>query len=402
VDAIYQTVNINHLANSQVDPASDYPKELERILDAAIFTRAQEEIMQWDGYQPTSLYSLTGLASELGVKSLYYKDEGQRFPPGSFKALGGAYAVKNLLRDQVALQTNDQVSLQDIRQRKYPDQVKNITVATATDGNHGRSVAWGAQRFGCPCKIYVHAQVSEGRCKAMQAYGAEVIRVQGHYDDSVHRVASDAATNGWFIVSDTSYEGYAELPRQAMAGYSVMLKEILDQLPASNAATHIFVQGGCGGLAAAACAYLWDELGPKRPRFAIVEPVQADCLFQSGKQKQQVDVNIAEESLMAGLSCGEVSTIAWDIIRRGTHDFLSMHDDLVGPTMRLLAKGDTGAAPIVAGESAVPGLAVVIAACKQAELKLTLDLNDNSVIILLGTEGASDPEIYQQLVGTPS
>lgn len=399
MDPIFNTVHINHLANTGFDSVADYPHELSKLLGPELFSQAQKEIVHWKDYQPTPLYSLEALAKSLSVKAIFYKDEGQRFAPGSFKALGGAYEVKNLLRQQVSKHLGSTVTLEDIRMRKHLNLVQNITVATATDGNHGCSVAWGAQRFGCPCKIYIHAHVSEGRLKAIEAYGAEVIRVMGNYDDSVHQAASDAVENGWFIVSDTSYEGYTELPRYVMAGYTVMLKEILDQLPSRDAATHIFVQGGCGGLAGAVCGYLWSELGEARPRISIIEPVQADCLYRSGQQGRRVDVNITEESLMAGLSCGEVSPVAWEIIQRGTNDFLSMHDELVGPTMRLLAKGNDGAQPIIAGESAVPGLAVTIAACKQEALKSAVALDEDSVIVLLGTEGATDPDIYRELVG---
>jgi len=402
MDPIFKTVHINHLANTDFDSVADYPHELSKILGPEIFAQAQNEIIHWEDYRPTPLHSLETLAKSLGVKAIYYKDEGQRFSPRSFKALGGAYEVQNLLRQQVSKLSGSTVTLEDIRIRKYLSLVQNITVATATDGNHGRSVAWGAQWFGCPCKIYIHAHVSEGRMQAMEAYGAEVIRVTGNYDDSVHQAASDAMANGWFIVSDTSYEGYTELPRHVMAGYTVMLKEILDQLPSRDAATHIFVQGGCGGLAGAVCGYLWSELGEARPRISIIEPVQADCLYRSGQQGRRVDVNITEESLMAGLSCGEVSPVAWSIIQRGTNDFLSMHDELVGPTMRLLAKGDKGARPIIAGESAIPGLAVAIAACKNEALKSALALDEDSLIVLLGTEGATDPDIYQALVGNLS
>lgn len=403
MNSIYQTVNINHLANDRFDSTADYPAELARTINPEIFQTAQQEIVCWPGYQPTPLHSLSGLASQLGVGGIYYKDEGLRFEPGSFKALGGAYAVLNLLQQQLAHRFENEITLEEIRSGKYEDAVKEITVATATDGNHGRSVAWGAQRFGCPCKIYVHAEVSEGRCEAMEAYGAQVTRVKGNYDDSVHQAAADAKANGWFIVSDTSYEGYTELPKHVMAGYTLMMKEILDQLPVRNAATHIFVQGGCGGLAGAVFGYLWHTLGADRPRGVIIEPVQADCLFQSGHQGKQTDVHITEESVMAGLSCGEVSAIAWDVIDRATNDFLAMGDELIAPTMCLLAEDDTGVSPIVAGESAVPGLAALIAACQQPELKSALELTRDSQIVLLGTEGATDPDIYKALVGkTPS
>ena len=233
----------------------------------------------------------------------------------------------------------------------------------------------------------------------MQAYGARVIRVDGNYDNSVRRAQTDATENDWFIVSDTSYPGYTSLPRYVMAGYTVMMKEALAQVPGEGVPTHVFLQGGCGGLAASMVGYLWQTLGRQRPRLTIVEPVQADCLYQSVSAGRRVDVDITEESLMAGLSCGEVSTLAWTMVQQGVNDFVSMNDELIVPTMKLLAGGGTGSGPIVAGESAVPGLAVLLAASQQEWLWKKLELEPASDVLVLGTEGATDARIYADLVG---
>lgn len=398
MEAIYENARLRHIGNPRFTPDGAYPERLDDVMDAALITEAQEEIRRWDGYAPTPLHALDVLARSVGVRGVFYKDEGRRFEPASFKALGGAYAVQHLLRRELENSLNRAVSLEDVRERRYDNAAAGITVATATDGNHGRSVAWGAARFGCRCVIYIHREVSEGRRAAMSAYGAEVVRVDGNYDDSVRRAQSDADANGWFIVSDTSYPGYTELPRYVMAGYTVMMQEVLEQLPQRTALTHVFLQGGCGGLAASVAAYLWQTLGPDRPRLAVIEPVQADCLYQSISTGDRVDVNITEESLMAGLSCGEVSTLAWSVIQPAVQDFVSMDDDLIAPTMRRLAEGN-GAGPIVAGESAVPGLAVLLAAARQRNLWDALGLDAGSNVLLLGTEGATDPEIYRELVG---
>lgn len=396
---IYATAGIRHLANPRLSTEGDYPAGLSDFgNDLAV--EAQTEIKQWAGYAPTPLHALDSVAASARLQSIYYKDEGRRFEPGSFKALGGAYAVQQLLRREVGQSLGKAVSLADIREGRFPETVADITVATATDGNHGRSVAWGAQRFGCQCVIYIHREVSEGRSQAMEAYGAKVIRVDGNYDDSVHRAQEDATRNGWFIVSDTSYPGYTTLPLYVMAGYTVMMQEVLDELPPGVELTHVVLQGGCGGLAAAMAGYLWQVLGARRPRLTVVEPVQADCLYQSIATGQRVDVNITEESLMAGLSCGEVSTLAWTLIQPAVTDFVSMNDDLIAPTMRLLARGDGGTPPIVAGESAVPGLAVLLAASRQEALRNALELDADSRVLVLGTEGATDPSIYRELVGT--
>ncbi|MGA8258648.1 MAG: diaminopropionate ammonia-lyase [Arenicellales bacterium] len=399
MESIYGTAEIHHLHNPEFEPDAGYPVELAEVLDAQRIAEAQDEISRWDGYAPTPLHSLDTLAQAAGVAGVYYKDEGRRFEPGSFKALGGAYAVQQLLRREIGQRRGADVSLEDVRARRYGDIAAGITVATATDGNHGRSVAWGASRFGCSCVIYVHRAVSEGRRAAMEAYGATVVRVDGNYDDSVRRAEADAQANGWFIVSDTSYPGYTSLPKYVMAGYTLMIREALSQIPAGHALTHVFLQGGCGGLAASVAAYLWQTLGASRPRLVAVEPMQADCLYQSVRSGRRTDVNITEESLMAGLSCGEVSALAWTVVRRAVNDFVAMNEDLVAPSMRLLARGGRGWPPIVAGESGVPGLAVMLAAARQPGLRDSLDIGSGSEVLLIGTEGATDPEIYERLVG---
>lgn len=398
MEAIYDNAELHHIANPAFNPGTEYPAALNEIMDRALVEEAQHEIVRWEGYAPTPLRNLDAVAQSVGVAGVFYKDEGRRFPPGSFKALGGAYAVQQLLRTELENRLGKPVSLEDIRERRYPDAAAAVTVATATDGNHGRSVAWGAARFGCGCVIYIHSEVSEGRRAAMAAYGAEVVRVAGNYDDSVHQAQSDADANGWFIVSDTSYPGYTTMPRYVMAGYTVMMEEVLEQLPERGALTHVFLQGGCGGLAASVAGYLWQEMGADRPELVVVEPVQADCLYQSVSSGRRTDVHITEESLMAGLSCGEVSTLAWTMVQPAVRDFVSMNDDLIAPTMRLLAEGGSDG-PIVAGESAVPGVALLLAASRQRDLWEALGLNAGSRILTLGTEGATDPEIYRDLVG---
>jgi len=395
----FERAIIAHHHNEEADPNAPYPDYLTDILSDEVCSTAQRVIGSWHGYCPTDLRSLDGLAAELGLSQLYYKDEGGRFGLGSFKALGGAYAVLRLLATQARSRTGREVSDADIGSGGCADVVRDITVVTATDGNHGRSVAWGAQRFGCRCVIYIHAEVSEGRAAAMAAFGAEIVRVAGNYDDSVRRAAEDAAAHGWFVVSDTSYEGYAEMPRQVMAGYTVMTAEIANQLPAGVVPTHIFVQSGCGGLAGALCADLWRTLGDRRPRFFVVDPDRADCLFQSAKNSEPTDVHVTQETIMAGLSVGEVSLLGWQILKSGADDFMTITDELVGPTMRLLADGTGGDDPIVAGESAVAGLAALIAARFDADLSRDLELDGNARVLIIGTEGATDPEIYRSIVG---
>ena len=402
-DSPFENSAIQYFHNQKVEERSDWPAVLNDIMNPLAVTTATTEIRQWPNYASTALHRLDGLAQKLNVGAVYYKDESTRFGLGSFKALGGAYAVLCLLQKELSKTMQKEVTFDEIRSGSLKASAEKITVATATDGNHGRSVAWGAQQFGCQCIIYIHAEVSEGRKAAMEAFGATVTRVNGNYDVSVNEVASDAQDNGWFIVSDTSNPSYVDLPKNVVAGYAVFMEEVMESLAEDNhpdsALTHVFLQGGVGGLASAVCGFLWQKLGKNRPRFIVVEPNRADCLYQSAVSGQPIVVNITQETVMAGLSCGEVSYLAWKILDACVDDFMTITDELVAPVMVQLADGLAGADPIVAGESAVAGLSALMATEYRPELKLSLGLDANSRVLVIGTEGATDPDIYSRIVG---
>ena len=396
--SLFDNAIVSHHRNIRAVSDQKFPGNLDRVLGEVDCATARKVIEHWNEYRVTPLHSLDELAGELGIASLYYKDEGSRFGLGSFKALGGAYAVLRLLAEEIPNLAGKPVTDEDISAGKYADVIKTLTVVTATDGNHGRSVAWGARQFGCACKIYMHAGVSDERVRAIANLGAEVIRVSGNYDESVHQAAADASKHNWFVVSDTSYAGYVELPRQVMAGYTVMTSEIIEQIPQRRPPSHVFVQGGVGGMAGAVCSHFWRAFGKDRPRFITVEPDRADCLYQSAVHDRPTTVHVSEETIMAGLSCGEVSLLGWDILSIGCDDFMTISDDLVAPVMRQLAYGG-GDQAVVAGESAVAGLAGLIAARRSRELAGALGLDKHSSVLVIGTEGATDPEIYAAIVG---
>ena len=389
---ILPTAKLGHVAaNKRAGDA------VERVLSRQDFATSRAEITQWEGYAPTPLVSLTALAAKIGVGEVLYKDEGPRFGLGSFKALGGSYAAQRVLQRQISAQLGLEVSLEDIRTGKYKSEAAQITLVSATDGNHGRSLAWGCQRFGAPCRIYIHAEVSEGRAEAMRDLGAEVIRITGDYDESVVLAKQEAAENGWFVVSDTSWEGYSEPPRDVMAGYGVMTQEICDSL--EQVPTHVFLQGGVGGLAAGVVAGLRQHWGAQGPRVVIVEPELAACLFESGRAGEATTFAIQTETLMAGLSCGEPSGMAWEILAEEVTDFLTIPETLVAPAVRLLARPLLGDEAIEAGESAIAGLAALIAARQDAELSQKLGLDESSRVLLIGSEGVTDPAIFAQIMG---
>ena len=367
-----------------------------RVLPESEFTIARAEITAWDGYAATPLVSLGALASAINVGEVLYKDEGPRFGLGSFKALGGSYAALRELQRVISKRLGQEVSLADVRVGKHAAECAAITLVSATDGNHGRSLAWGCKRFGVPCRIYIHAEVSEARAVAMQDLGAEVIRIEGDYDASVALAKQEAEDNGWFVVSDTSWPGYSLPPRDVMAGYGVMTQEICEAL--AQAPTHVFLQGGVGGLPAGVAAGLRQFWGDASPRVVVVEPELAACLFESGKSGNATNVSIGKETLMAGLSCGEPSPLAWEILEQEVSDFLTIPENLVAPCVRLLAAPLDGDPMIEAGESAIAGLAALIAARADNDLSAKLGLDANSRVLLIGSEGVTDRAIFNMIM----
>lgn len=371
---------LKHVSNAARIKAGHARENVTPLFSTDELKLSHRIIASWPGYSPTPLLTLPGLANALGVGSIRYKDEAGRFGLGSFKALGGAFAVSQL----ATAQTHSS---------------EGVTVTSATDGNHGRSVAWGARTHGLHAIIYIHAEVSAGREQALKDQGAEVIRVDGNYDDSVRVCYEAAAENGWTVISDTTYgETGHEVARTVMLGYSVMLAELADQL-SENVPTHVFVQGGVGGLAATVCECFRIIFDEDAPRFIVVEPELAPCLFMSARNNKPTAVDIVSETVMAGLSCGEVSSVAWPVLNHHADDFMTIPDFLVAPTMTMLREAPFGDTSIVAGESAVAGLAGFIAARKNKKLSEALNLDTESRILVLGTEGATDPVVYERMTG---
>ena len=245
--------------------------------------------------------------------------------------------------------------------------------------------------------IYVPDVVSQGRCRAIEAYGAQVRRVPGTFDDAVRNAAADAAAHAWHVISDTANEDNTDAPRDVMQGYSLMIDEACSQCAGNP--SHIFVQGGVGGLAAATCSYLWERFGSERPALVVVEPDKADCLFRSAVAGRPTPAHGPLDTIMGGLACGEVSLLAWRILETGADAFATIGDDAAVECMRLLAEGRCGDDPIVAGESAVAGLAGLLLACADVNARSVLGLRPDSRVLVLGTEGATDAETYRAIVG---
>jgi len=334
---------------------------------------AYNSISKWEGYAPTPLISLNKLSNELSLKNIFYKDEDKRFDLKSFKALGGAYAVEKVTKGD-----------------------KDIVVATATAGNHGRSVAWGARRLGLKCKIFISEFVSKARGQAMANLGADVIKVKGNYEKSLIECIKQSTENNWQIVQDVAWKDYMLVPKYTMAGYSVMMREIVDQIN-NEKITHIILQAGVGGMAGAMIAGIARYLD-NIPTTIVVEPDSAACVLESIRTGKVEKIDIKRESLMGGMSCGEVSLVPWEILKYSVKHCISLPDDDIGNTMKLLGNSSFSDQKIIAGENSAPGVISLIASCEDQNVKKKLQLDQNSNVLIFGCEGDTDKEMYQKLI----
>ena len=334
---------------------------------------AYTSISNWQSYIPTPLIELNKLSKELNLNKIFYKDESKRFDLKSFKALGGAYAVEKITKGN-----------------------KDVVVATATAGNHGRSVAWGARRLGLKCKIFISEFVSEARGQAMAELDAEVIKVKGNYEKSLIECIKQSTENNWQIVQDVAWKDYMTVPKYTMAGYTVMMKEIVDQIK-NDQITHIILQAGVGGMAGAMIAGIARYLG-NVPETMVVEPDSAACVMESIKTGKIEKIDIKRESLMGGMSCGEVSLVPWEILKNSVKFCISLPDDDIAKTMKLLGNSSFSEEKIIAGENSAPGVISLIASCVDDKIKEKLKLNSESNILVIGCEGDTDKKMYQKLI----
>tara|TARA_B100000700_G_scaffold305884_1_gene380465 strand:+ start:59 stop:1195 length:1137 start_codon:yes stop_codon:yes gene_type:complete len=358
-----------YLANKNYNFSRD---QILETLSKNFIDEAYNKISEWPSYETTPLISLNKLSKELSLNNIFYKDESKRFGLKSFKALGGAYAVEKISNGK-----------------------KNITIATATAGNHGRSVAWGSQRLGLKCKIFISEFVSEYRANEMKKLGADVIRVKGNYEASLIECLDQSKKNGWQIVQDVAWKDYELVPKLTMAGYSVMIKEITTQT--DQYITHVFLQAGVGGMAAGSVAGIANYF-KRIPKIIIVEPESADCVLQSIKNGSIKKIDIKKESIMGGMSCGEVSLVPWKILKNSVDFCLSISDDQIAKTIAMLANSKFANKKIVGGECSAPGIISLIASCKNNDIKEKLDININSNILLIGCEGNADENLYNKLL----
>ncbi len=343
------------------------------ILSKSEIDEAYRVISGWDNYFPTPLTSLNKLSQKLKLNKIFYKDESKRFNLKSFKALGGAYAVEKVSKGN-----------------------KEIVISTATAGNHGRSVAWGSKKLGLKCKIFISEYVSEFRAKVMRSFGADVIRVKGNYDASLKECIKQSKQNNWQIVQDVAWEDYKLVPKLTMAGYSVMMKEISEQIN-NEQFSHVILQAGVGGMAAGMVAGIARYLNYV-PKIIVVEPESAACVLESIKSGKIEKISIKKESIMGGMSCDEVSLVPWEILKNSVSHCVTVSDNYVSKTVKFLSNSEFSKEKIVGGECSTPGIVSLIGMCNDIEIRKKINLNENSNILIFGCEGDADEELYQKLL----
>ncbi len=343
-----------------------------KFVSSKLLSNAYKSVSSWKNYKVTPLLSLNKLNKHLKLKNIFYKDESKRFHLKSFKALGGAYAVERISRGK-----------------------KNIIISSATAGNHGRSVAWGAKRLGLKCKIFVSQYVSDSRVKEIKKFGAEVIRVKGDYENSLNECKKLSKKNNWKIVQDVATRDYKLVPQFTMAGYSIMIREISKQT--NQYITHIFLQAGVGGMAAGVIAGV-AKYFKRIPKIIIVEPDRADCVLQSIKSRKLKKIKIKKESIMGGMSCNEMSYIPWQILKKASNHCVSVSDRNVAKTVALLKDKKLSKNSIIGGECSAPGVISLVSVCNDLNTKKLIKLNEKSNVLIIGCEGNADVKLYKQLL----
>ncbi|MFA5490668.1 MAG: diaminopropionate ammonia-lyase [Candidimonas sp.] len=379
-----------------------YPDALRAVMSIEKARQSRAWLMHWSGIGkwPTPLWFLPDMASKLGVAALAVKDESARSPLGSFKALGAPIALLRLI---LRRWPDRGYTAESLFNGRHENDLAEYVVVSATDGNHGRALAAAARSIGCRCVIVLHKKVSLERERLIAALGARIVRIEGNYDDSVAHAAKLARDNDWQVVSDTSYEGYEAVPRDVMQGYAVIADELVEQAAAAGSDqppfTHLFLQGGVGGLAAGVASYLHERYGRDRPTMIVVEPAEADCLYQTAANGKLTNATGATDSIMAGLACGEASPLAWRFLDGEIDAFALVQDDKVPPAMQRLAKGSPRDIPILAGESGVAGLVALMDIADRPEHRAAIGLDGGSRVAVINTEGDTAPDLYRSLTG---
>ena len=371
--------------NPRARRSAEFGRAQQRVVNPNGIPELCEELKQCPAHKPTPLFELPALAERLGVGEIRVKDESQRFGFGAFKALGGVIAVGNVLTGAVGEAYHVSTTYENVMKGLEKDVTGSFVFSTASSGNHGRAVAAGAKLFGNRCIVFLPKFTSAEKEAAIRARGAEVIRVDGDYDTAVEECRRQSEKNGWQIVSDTSWDDYEQIPKSVMRGYTVLVHEAGVQ-QWGVAPTHVFVQAGVGGLAAAVIGYLW-AVCDRRPVSVVVEPASADCWFQSNLAGKPAPASGNAETVMGGLACRAISPLTWPIVGEGADWFMTIEEEDVLPTRHLLANPLGNDPAIESGPSGCAGLAGLVRTCTDEAAYKALGLSAKSRVLLINSEG---------------
>ena len=378
--------------------------QLETMLPDGLPRKIRGFHRQLPGYRMSPLKGLSNLAAKLGLGGIWVKDESARLDLRSFKVLGGSYAIYKLIQKRLGLE-DQELTFADLTDGSTKEKLGDITFAAATDGNHGRGVAWSAAQMGFKSVIYVHKLTSQGRIRAIEKSGARVVVVNGNYDDAVRQVYADAQQNGWEVVSDTSWEGYEDIPKWVMQGYTTMFSEAQEQLAGQGLSkpTHVFIQAGVGSLAAATIGFYTNLFGEDNIRTCVIEPTKAACLYRSALaddgRPHTVEGDL--DTIMAGLACGEPNPIAWDILKDRADYFAICPDFVAAMGMRVYGVPLRGDPHVISGESGAVTLGALMYIMQHStgrDFCEELGLGHNSQVLLINSEGNTSPDDFRYVV----
>lgn len=358
-----------------------------------------------DKYKKTPLVKLDNLASKLGVKSIFVKDESYRYGLNAFKGLGGLYAIFRVVCNKLNLD-HTSTTFEDLQKADIKEKLKDIVFVTATDGNHGKGVAWAANKLGCKSVVFMPKGSVLARAKAIESMGNSTVTITDlNYDDTVRKAASLAAEKGWYIIQDTAWEGYEEIPNFISQGYTIMAKEALDELNklGIDKPTHLFLQAGVGSMAGSVLGYMVNRFDKKPPITTIVEPATVACIYKSAKANDSKPHAVTGElhTIMAGLNCGEPNVTTWPILRDYASFYASCPDYVTARGMRILASPIKDDKKIISGESGAVGLGLLSMLMEKDEfedIRRDMGLDKDSVVLIFSTEGNTDPKGYDEIV----
>ena len=375
------------------------------FLTEAIVNDVEKFHKSIEGYEKTPLVKLDNLARKLGVKNIFVKDESYRYGLNAFKGLGGLYAIFRIVCDKLNLDPSS-TTFEDLQSEEIKQKLKDIVFVTATDGNHGKGVAWAANKLGCKSVVFMPKGSVLARAKAIESMGNSTVTITDlNYDDAVRQASSLADKKGWYLVQDTAWEGYEDVPNFISQGYTIMAKEALDELNelGIEKPTHLFLQAGVGSMAGSVLGYMVNRFDKKPPITTIVEPSTVACIYKSALADDSKPHAVTGDlqTIMAGLNCGEPNTATWPILRDYASFYAACPDYVTARGMRVLASPINDDKKVISGESGAVGtglLSILMEKDEFIDIRKDMNLDENSTVLIFSTEGNTDPKGYDEIV----